>query len=82
MDKIDGPKVHMQFEEKDLERLQKIMKRHKLNRSQAIRNMVSLGLDVYEDLSKLGVPQAVAVFDGLKNRIKDIELAPEGDVQT
>lgn len=77
-----GPKLAVHISEKDLERLDKIMSRHKLTRSQAIRNMLSLGLDVYEDLSFIGVPQAVAVFDGLKGRIKGIEIADDEALKT
>ena len=70
MRKVQGPRIHAQIEDTDLQRLEKVMKRHKLTRSEALRNMLCLGLDVYEDSELFGIPQTVAVFDGMKGQIE------------
>jgi len=70
--KIEGEKVFTKVTEGDLRRLEKIMKRHTITKAQALRNVLSMGLDVYEDLEKLGVPQTVALFDGLKGKLSSL----------
>lgn len=74
MQKIEGKKVVVKVEAKDIKRLEKIQKRHKITQSQAVRNILAMGLDVYEDLAKIGVPQTVALFDGMKKIMEGITV--------
>ena len=74
MQKIDGKNVLVKIPVEDLKRLEKIMKRHKLSKAQAVRNVLVMGLDFYEDAERLGIPQTVALFDGIKGFLLSKEL--------
>ena len=49
--------------------IEQVMKRHRLKRSDAIRALMSLGCDLYTDLERIGIPQTIAIFDGIKGSL-------------
>jgi hypothetical protein len=61
MKKLDGApiRVTVVITESELIRLKKIEERFGFKRSEALRNMLSLGLDVYGDLEATGFVKSV-----------------------
>jgi len=78
MSKSESKRVVTVMPVEELRRLDKVMKRHGVNQSQAVRNILSMGMDVYEDLERIGIPQTLAFFDGLSGKLKAEKGALEG----
>lgn len=51
-------------------KLEKIEKRHSLTRAEAIRRMLDLGIDVYEDFETLGIPQLTERISKIKKLVR------------
>lgn len=59
---IPGRSVKAIIPQADIERLDRIRKKLGLTESEAVRNFVGVGIDLYEDLEAIGVPQTAGVL--------------------
>jgi len=70
MQRIEGKRKMIIFPQEQLERLEKIKERHGITESEAVRKMVGLGLDIYEDYSYIGLPQLAEFTKRVKKQIR------------
>lgn len=70
MQKIDGQHLDVIFPSEMISRLDKASARLKLSRSQTIRNMVDVGLTLYDDFEAVGVVKLVEVVARAKKAIR------------
>lgn len=54
------------------EKVDLIIKRHKMTRAEAVRALLSLGVEVYEDFEKVGIPQFAEMMKRTKQAIYDM----------
>ena len=66
-----GPRFQVNFAPETLKRIEEISEKHDMKRSEVIRIMVDLGLDVYEYYKILGVPQLADFYKRIKKAVKD-----------
>lgn len=71
MQKIDGFKTSFVMTNEHIEKLDKIARKHKTTRSEALRMMLDLGIDVYSDLETIGVPQLAQKVKEMKKWIRE-----------
>jgi len=71
MERIVGKKKQVHFYKEQIDRLAKISKRHGITESEAIRKMMDLGLDVYEEYSYIGLPQLADFVKRVKQKIRN-----------
>lgn len=57
MRKIEGPQITIKLEQNQIDRIDRVAKRHGIKRNQAMRLLLETGLDAYEAYSMVGVPQ-------------------------
>lgn len=62
MRKIDGPKIPVNFEQYQIERLDEIAKRFKISRAEATRRIIDTGLDAYTVFEGIGVVKLAEVI--------------------
>lgn len=55
-------------------RLKRICEKHGLKKATAIRNLTEVGLDVYEDLEKVGVVKGVLLVESVKKWAKGLVI--------
>lgn len=70
MQKIEGPRIPIIFTQEQIERLDRIASRHKLTRSEAMRRILDLGIDVYEDFEAFGIPQLAEATKQIRKWIR------------
>ena len=71
MQKIHGPRITITITQEQEDQLQKIMKRHKLKRNQAVRKMMDLGLETYSTYEMIGVPQLAEITKRAKKAVQN-----------
>jgi predicted DNA-binding protein len=70
MQKIDGRRLAVIIPNEMLKRLDRVAKRQEMTRVQVMRNMMDVGLSVYEDFESVGVVRLVEVFERTKKGIR------------
>lgn len=70
MQKIDGFKTSFVMTNDHIDKLDRIAARHKTTRSEALRMMLDLGIDVYSDLEMIGAPQLAEKVREMKKWVK------------
>jgi len=71
MQKIDGKRTVVILTSEQLSVLERIQKRHDTTMSEAIRITLDLGLDVYSDFEKAGIPQIAEATRKAKNAVRN-----------
>ena len=71
MQKIHGPMVTLKIKQEDVDELDRIAKRVKLNRNQLIRNCVEVGLDIMHGYEKIGVIKLIEINRRTMKAIKE-----------
>ena len=70
MQKIEGKRTVVILTSEQLSDLERIRRRHDTTLSEAIRITLDLGLDVYTDFEKAGIPQIAEATKKAKNAIR------------
>lgn len=70
MQKIEGKHIDVLIPAEMVLRLDKVAARHNLTRSQAMRNMIDVGLSLYDDFESVGVVKLVEVVTRAKKAIR------------
>jgi len=71
MQKIEGKRTVVILTNEQLRDLERIQKRHDTTLSEAIRITLDLGLDVYTDFEKAGIPQIAEAARKAKNAVRE-----------
>lgn len=69
MQRIDGTSLHVIVDTETLQRIDKIAQRQRLKRSQAMRRLMQVGCDVYEDLEAVGFVKMSEIIGEARRRI-------------
>ena len=72
MQRIPGKRIHVILTEEQLGVIERMERRHKYTRSEAIRVALNIGLDTYTEYEKVGVVQMAEIA---KKARKAIELS-------
>lgn len=72
MQKMDGFKTAFVLEVQQVEKLDEIATRFKIKRSEALRRIIEIGLDVYEIYEGVGVVSLVELVKKMKSAIRQI----------
>lgn len=70
MQKIDGEKLHLIVPNDQLATIDRIAARLKLTRSQTIRNLLDVGVTVFEDFERIGVVRIAEILGKTKKALK------------
>jgi hypothetical protein len=67
--KIGEHRITITVSPEQLERIEKIMKRHDIKKAQVVRNVMDVGLDVYDELSIIGIRGSYELYEKCKGWI-------------
>lgn len=82
MGKVFEKLVTVRLSAEHLKAVEVVMKRHRLNQTDSVRCLMGLGIDLYSDLGRLGIPQTIALFDGVKGKLSPSEDLENGGLKT
>ncbi len=66
-----GSQIALVVSQSQIEKVTRIAKRHGIPKSQVYRNMIDVGLELYEDMEKIGVVKIVEFTGKVKEMSKD-----------
>jgi len=69
----NNKKLQMYVSERLIDDIEAIMKKRDMSRSQAVRMILELGLDVHHDLSRLGLVKMVDMVHACRQVIRGID---------
>ncbi len=69
MQKIDGRKIDFVITDELLKEIDRIAKRTKQTRSEMMRNMLTLGTEIFQTYEAVGVVKMMEVSDSLKKTL-------------
>jgi len=70
MQKIDGEKLQLIVPEEMISRIQRVGERLHLTRSETMRNMMDVGLTIFEDFEKVGIIRFAEIIGKTKKALR------------
>jgi len=69
MQRIEGKPVFLIIPEESRPLVDRLIERHGIKETQAVRALFLLGMELYLDMEKVGIPQTAAFVSSLKDRL-------------
>lgn len=69
MQRIEGKPVLLIIPEETRSLIDRLIERHGIKETQAVRALYLLGAELYQDMEKVGIPQTAAFVSTLKDKL-------------